>query len=1145
MTSHNHRANRPMKWKFFSLLPALLLAHAALATDPLYLNPNWASLNYVMSINPPPMIDGHNYMTPAFDNEGQFDVTFDLNVTFVEFFEAWNTLYYTNNGTMLADNAYSIIGGGGLGYGPGCGFQFDLQTTNVIPHTMAGAFYNAGTIRCNSQLDPVTIIYGPILQELGSLDEGQCFVSATNIVNSGVIEVSGNGLIQFTGQNVDLTRGTLDIENSPSINGIGAIGTDTNGDWDPSVDLGPASAKSSFSGFGNYVYAQPSTAYFQWPPEVDNGGSNIVYRAVFVQNTSPNVACNVYFHGAGVLGSGEANIEWIGTSVDPAACSPVISYLYLNNDYVLGASTNNQLVGGVPENFTFTPSSTQIPAGTLAAPGFYNVFPAGAISNAYAYVTAQFIPTSLSTNASGSNPSGALTNLPGRVQISAGRELNLAMAQISQPNYLSLICTNQFDGNAGAQVVSPYSDISLGVTNGFLTVTNLLPASIPVWSGAVQAWSTRWTDTFSNTVGTNSFLATNDFRVMIVVGSPLLSPTTQPQVQNLTLHATNSLVLCDALSILSSLFIDSQNLTLATNGCGNGASSLDGELNLMSTAILMPNSLPNVRNLTNNGAIRTFNQAQFGGPPAVAAAGTLSEVLANGNNVLPNNQVAIGTYKYTFVNTLTNTAANQVKIAATFDGSMSNLIAAINRAAGAGTNYSTNTAANTFVAAGGLASHGFTVTARTNGSAGNSIATTNSAATTNLTWNGWTTLFGGADPISGATLPYFNFINHGLISDQGTVIYTTNFLSSGTISNGAGPFTLQSQVAVLTNGSVTAGSDVFITSGSLETSNLWLQAGRALNLQVTNSITDDGVDNGNIWSVGAAAVGGSDSGFNLLLLPNTTNQCNLLGTTVVDIAPKNKSINNTWAGLDYGVSAIGFNTNNVAIGRLALDALANAPSSMLNFKGAGGAGVSNAMYVDELFLLDAATNFSGNLVSNLNISANLTIYYAQAMVNGVSVAEKLNGLNGGHLRWVPQYAGHFSSVTLTYGGSTITVNAALRNSPNIDSDGDGVKNAYDPTPFFVPTQMMLAWSWTNKPPPLTAMLQWRSLPGSTNYVQYTTNLHLGNWQTLTTLTKLSANSFVTNTVVLTNMVTYPNPSASRFYRVRMDQPSAQLYGPGN
>ena len=71
----------------------------------------------------------------------------------------------------------------------------------------------------------------------------------------------------------------------------------------------------------------------------------------------------------------------------------------------------------------------------------------------------------------------------------------------------------------------------------------------------------------------------------------------------------------------------------------------------------------------------------------------------------------------------------------------------------------------------------------------------------------------------------------------------------------------------------------------------------------------------------APRCGGSDSGFNLLLLPNSTQQCNLLGTTVTDIAPRNKNIINTWAGLDYGVSAAGYNTNNMAIGRLILDAL--------------------------------------------------------------------------------------------------------------------------------------------------------------------------------------------------------------------------------
>ena len=70
--------------------------------------------------------------------------------------------------------------------------------------------------------------------------------------------------------------------------------------------------------------------------------------------------------------------------------------------------------------------------------------------------------------------------------------MNLALASILGPNYLALTSTNQFDGNTGVQIVSPYNDIYLGVTNGSLTITNLLPQTIPDWSGTVQAWSTRW-----------------------------------------------------------------------------------------------------------------------------------------------------------------------------------------------------------------------------------------------------------------------------------------------------------------------------------------------------------------------------------------------------------------------------------------------------------------------------------------------------------------------------------------------------------------------------------------------------------------------------------------------------------------------------
>ena len=199
-------------------------------------------------------------------------------------------------------------------------------------------------------------------------------------------------------------------------------------------------------------------------------------------------------------------------------------------------------------------------------------------------------------------------------------------------------------------------------------------------------------------------------------------------------------------------------------------------------------------------------------------------------------------------------------------------------------------------------------------------------------------------------------------------------------------------------------------------------------------------------------------------------------------------------------------------------------------------------------LLDNATNFNGTMAGALSISNNLCIYYAQAIINGVSVAEKLNGLNAGHLRWVPQYAGHFSFTNILYpDGNTYIFNAALRESRDIDSNGNGIDNYYDPMPFFVPSQMNFKWSVTNKPASLTSVLKWQSLSGSTNYVLYTTNLFSPNWQTLTNVSPFvstGSTALVTNTVTLTNMVNYPASSSLRFYRVRMDENFTNLYGPG-
>ncbi len=1146
---------RRTKWPWLCGLLSLLLAPAALATIPLYEND--AVLNYSVPGSPPPNIDATNFV-----NNNSFSVVLD-NVSYIvtiDYYEPWNVRNYTNIGYMSVstDIPLTFFPNPGLYDGVIPTFQFDTQTTNVIPHQMANSFYNSGEIDSG----------------------GQLIVWATNIVNPGAVFMGPNSVMQFTGGNVDLTRTLITMEGFGSIfssifsGSVGvysvyaAVGTDTNGDWIPTTNLTPTSAQSSGPPASQLILPN-STPYFHIS---GLGTSNIITWAVFLEdNSAPSVTHNVYLNSnPSPAGRGADNIEWIGTYVDPVTGATLNNYLYLND--VTEISTNDFISPyGVPDNFTLTSSPTQIFIGTANAPGFPLGFayPPGAVTNFYSYLNAQLVSTTAATNAGPQNPSGAFTNLPDRIFITANHELDLTLAQITGANYLYLAATNQFDGSAGAAISAPYSDISLGVTNGFLPVTNLLQAALPNWSGTIQAWSGRWI-----LVSTNNI--TNDFRVLIV--NSRVAPTTLSEVQHLTLHATNSVVISDAFNILNSLSIDAQNLTLTTNGYGNGATSIEGELNLVSSAILWPGSLPNLLNLTNNGAIRIGNLANFIGSsnavavapatPAVAATGTLSE--ANPHfNVAQTNGVTIGANTYVFVNTITNTVPNQVKIAATFDGSMSNLIAAINHTAGSGASYSSATPANSQVTAGQFTNYSFTVTALIPGYYENSIVTSNSPAATNLTWNGQATLSGGIDAFAGTTnistvsVPYANFINNGLISDLGAAIYANNFENGGTFAstgvNAQGSFVLQSLTTVLTNGSLTADGDISITTGSLLASNLVLQAGRSLTLQVTNQLTDGGVSNGNTWVVGGASL----VGLSLPALPNNpTNLGNLLGTTIYCTSPTpNRQVVNTWAGRDRGISVAGYVTNE-AVGRLILDGLG--ANSVFKFQGADL--TNDALYVDYLELRDQATNTdsSGNFKA-LNISSNfnsMVIYYAQAVMNGYSIAEKMNFKNNGRLRWVTNYTGHFSSTNFSYfvGPTLINIvtNAALAQSSDLDSNGDGTPNGSDPTPFgtngypagttasFPPHQINFTIMTTNLPAqsqskvqslananngyvPM-AVLQWQSVTNATNFVFYKTNLTMTTWLSLTNfVTPASAGS-----PLVTVTVSDPITNKMRAYRVRVD-----------
>jgi hypothetical protein len=1082
--------NRLMKWSLFCGLLSLMLMRSASAASALYQNDKVVS--YPGTATYPPVIDATNFV-----NNGSFTVDFTSLYLLDQFYQTQDTINYTNRGLMVANT----------------GFNFFTESTYTGATNAAGSFFNSGTIRGASTLDLGIYYY---------LVPGQCFVWATNIVNSGSVIVGAGGLISFVGANVNLSRAKLTLESSlvntggANVLGSGVFGLNTNA-WYPAFDLGPSNAFSAFFPMAPfYLVLTNSQSYFK----VDVGASNNIIRSVFIQNNSlSNVAYNVYFDTANIgFGNGSVTIEWAGYYQDSASGTFITNYLYLNNDYIRSTATNIFLNNGIPDNFTFTASPTPLMLGNFPAPvGYQNVFPFDAVTNRYAFGDAQLIPTSVSTNDVADQ---SLTNLPGRIQISASQELNVSLAEISGANFVSLQAPHQFDGSSGAFISAPYLDLNLGVTNGRLAVTNLLESQIPNWSGEVQAWSTRW-------LAVDATGVTNDYRV-VIVGSQL-TPTTLAQVQDLMLHGSNSIVISDALNVIRNFNADTRNLTLTTNGVANGAASLDGELNFSALDFYWQNAVPNLQNLTNNGAIRIATQANFGGPPsnnvvatipALAAQAILSRAGTNVVNVSVGEKVQVGNSRYTFVSSVTNTIANQIKIAATFDGSLSNLIAAINGAAGAGTVYSSITPSNAFVGAGLLANHAFTVSARLTGSLGNTnqitvvstnniLWTTNHVSMTNgeLKTNAVAlnpgvvgTLAGGSDAIIGSTnvvsFPYDNLINNGFISDLGSIIYAANFVSSGVISNGSGGFTLQSLTATLTNGSITAAGDISITASSnLVTSNLLLEADRSLTLWATNWLTDGGITNGSVWSVGAASVG---EGITILIKPATGD---LLGTTITNVAPTNTSVINTWAGVDRGLSPAGY-TNNLAVGRLILDAQ---PSSIANHNGAfvfNGAGASNALYVDYLELRDYATN--GNNSSSydfpwLTINTNLVIYFAQAVINGYSVADKIDfasreqGANGGRLRWIPTYNGHFSSTNLVFpAGVTNAINVALLTSSLIDSDGDGLANAYDSTPFFLQSQVNLTATVTNLSP-ASVRVQWRTPANATNSIEYRTNLAVGDW----------------------------------------------------
>ena len=167
--------------------------------------------------------------------------------------------------------------------------------------------------------------------------------------------------------------------------------------------------------------------------------------------------------------------------------------------------------------FLWHPGHSRLPAGIIG--------PNTNFTTEYTAYEAIFEPTTVILSELAGQ---TYSNMPGRIEITADKQLDLRSSRISGLNYVRLTATNNFTLDRNTRLLTAAADFDLGVTNSTLTVSNLLAPTCPRLNGYVDVFSTRWTNIDSANITNTYFITMVDSH---------LSSSSPSLVQNLTLHA--------------------------------------------------------------------------------------------------------------------------------------------------------------------------------------------------------------------------------------------------------------------------------------------------------------------------------------------------------------------------------------------------------------------------------------------------------------------------------------------------------------------------------------------------------------------------------------------------------------------------------
>ena len=352
-------------------------------------------------------------------------------------------------------------------------------------------------------------------------------------------------------------------------------------------------------------------------------------------------------------------------------------------------------------------------------------------------------------------------------------------------------------------------------------------------------------------------------------------------------------------------------------------------------------------------------------------------------------------------------------------------------------------------------------------------------------------------------IPLETYINRGTNATLGADIWAKDFENFGQIQSPYGTVNIEGTSVKLdgVGNSITADGDVTVTADTLKLRSATITTGRAVALSSSTSLVDAGIEFPNHIT--------TKLGIGLESVPASAN---LLATTIEVNAGPNTEAVVTWPSKNLGAKPEGF-LNNGAIGKLVLSSGKGGLITLV------GSATGQAIYVD---FLQFDSTIGQDLASYLNPVGDYTIYFADSNLP----AEQLDGLLDGHLRWVSTYAGNYSGVDFANPSGGVTrVNRPLLNSQVIDSNGNGIANAYDADPFTI-TPVRVTLSGGSAP---AAKVSWPAVAGGRYRLESSSRLDLPDWKTVTTVTNDS-----TKAATLSGTESLGADGSARFYRVTFE-----------